>query len=224
MAEKSLFIELNSINVNDKVEKKNNLSYLSWAYAVEEICKRHNSTFSYEIEKFENNLPYVYDEGVGFMVFTKITIDGIVRECWLPVLDNNNQAVLKETYSYKVKEYKWNAETRRKEATGKDIEKLVERCTMFDVNKAIMRCLVKNLAMFGLGLYIYAGEDLPVSYEEPISPEQIEKINELNVNVSNVLKRYKISTIEELSYTNAEFIISTKQKALELEKEKNEVK
>ena len=32
---------------------------------------------------------------------------------------------------------------------------------MFDVNKTIMRCLVKNLAMFGLGLYIYAGEDLP---------------------------------------------------------------
>ena len=36
-----------------------------------------------------------------------------------------------------------------------------EQPDMFDVNKAIMRCLVKNLAMFGLGLYVYAGEDLP---------------------------------------------------------------
>jgi hypothetical protein len=40
-------------------------------------------------------------------------------------------------------------------------EKVVEAATTFDINKTIMRCLVKNLAMFGLGIYIYAGEDLP---------------------------------------------------------------
>jgi hypothetical protein len=42
--------------------------------------------------------------------------------------------------------------------------KALKQATMFEINKTIMRCLTKNLAMFGLGLYIYAGEDLP---EEP---------------------------------------------------------
>ena len=37
---------------------------------------------------------------------------------------------------------------------------------MFDINTAIMRCLVKCLAMFGLGTYIYAGEDLPEASKE----------------------------------------------------------
>ena len=58
--------------------------------------------------------------------------------------------------------------------TGNYIEKAVEKATMFDINKTIMRCLVKNIAMFGLGIYIYAGEDMPEGYE--ISKEEAEKI------------------------------------------------
>jgi hypothetical protein len=46
------------------------------------------------------------------------------------------------------------------EYTGK-YGKTVDAATTFDINKTIMRCLVKNLAMFGLGIYIYAGEDVP---------------------------------------------------------------
>ena len=176
-AKKELFKELVQINVNDYVEQKNGLNYLSWANAVQEICLRHNEEFDYEIEKFgESKLPYVYDDGVGFMVFTKITLFGKTREMWLPVMDNANQAMLKEPYTYKVKKYEWNAETRKKEFLGNYDEKNVEKATMFDINKTIMRCLVKNLAMFGLGLYIYAGEDLPVELEEPCTAEQIEKM------------------------------------------------
>ena len=221
-AKKELFKELVQINVNDYVEQKNGLNYLSWANAVQEICLRHNEEFNYEIEKFgESKLPYVYDDGVGFIVFTKITLFGKTREMWLPVMDNANQAMLKEPYTYKVKKYEWNAETRKKEFLGNYDEKNVEKATMFDINKTIMRCLVKNLAMFGLGLYIYAGEDLPVELEEPCTAEQIEKMRELAINEKNVLIRYKVNSLEELTYQQAEFVINTKQKALEKSKKEN---
>lgn len=222
MAEKNenLFKELAQVNVSDYVEQKNGLSYLSWANAIHEICVRHNEEFDYEIERFgENQLPYIYDEGVGFMVFTKITLFGKTRECWLPVMDNANQAMLKEPYSYKVKKYEWNNETRKKEFMGNYEEKFVEKATMFDVNKTIMRCLVKNLAMFGLGLYIYAGEDLPIEINEPCTVEQINKMKELNVNVANVLAKYKVERIEDLTYPQAKFVIETKEKALEDKKQ-----
>ncbi|NEX86477.1 DUF1071 domain-containing protein, partial [Enterococcus durans] len=78
------------------------------------------------------------------------------------------KAMKDEPYTYEVNDYQWNNETKKKEIVGK-IEKRVEAASMFDINKTIMRCLVKNLAMFGLGLYIFAGEDMPedVSMLEP---------------------------------------------------------
>ena len=102
------FEKLSVINVNEHIENKNGLAYLSWVWAWSEI-KKQCPDANYEIEKFENNLPY----------------------------------------TYKVKEYKdgkW---------TGGYIEKSVEPATMFDINKTIMRCLVKKIVMFGIGIYIY---------------------------------------------------------------------
>lgn len=142
------FETLNAINVNDKTEVKDNgqtkLTYLSWAWAWQE-CKKNFPDATYEILKFENNLPYVYDEKTGYMVFTRVTIENITHEMWLPVMDEKNKAMKDKEYTYKTK-------------FG---EKTVAPATMFDINKTIMRCLTKNLAMFGLGIYIYAGEDLP---------------------------------------------------------------
>ena len=222
METKDLFRELVQVNVNDYVEQKNGLNYLSWANAIQEICKRHNEQFEYEIEKFgENKLPYVYDDGVGFMVFTNITMFGQKREMWLPVMDNNNNAMLKEPYSYQVKKYEYNPATGKKEFMGNYDEKLVGKATMFDINKTIMRCLVKNLAMFGLGLYIYAGEDLPIELGEPCTAKQIEKMRELSINEKNVLIRYKVDKLEDLTYQQAEFVINTKQKTLEKSKKEN---
>ena len=223
METKDLFRELVQVNVNDYVEQKNGLNYLSWANAIQEICKRHNEQFEYEIEKFgEKKLPYVYDDGVGFMVFTNITMFGQKREMWLPVMDNNNNAMLKEPYTYKVKKYEYNPETGRKEFIGNYEEKLVGKATMFDINKTIMSCLVKNLAMFGLGMYIYAGEDLPIELGEPCTAKQIEKMRELSVIEKNVLIRYKVDKLEDLTYQQAEFIINSKQKALEKSKKESE--
>ena len=84
------------------------------------------------------------------MVKTSVTINGDTIPMHLPVMDGANKAMKNQIYFYKTK-------------YG---EKSVEQASMFDVNKTIMRCLTKNLAMFGLGHYIYAGEDLPESDEE----------------------------------------------------------
>ena len=159
MEKKTIFEALNSINVNDKTEKKDNLTYLSWVWAWAEVKKLYPLA-TYEIVKNQNGLPYFADES-GAMVYTTVTINDLTHEMWLPVMDGKNKAMKTTSYTYKVKEYVYG------KFTGNYVDKEVEPYTMFDVNKTIMRCLVKNLAMFGLGLYIYAGEDLPEGYEPP---------------------------------------------------------
>lgn len=204
--EKNYFDELYSLNVNENVEKKNGLTYLSWSWAIAEILKKHPD-MTYKILRFENNLPYTYDEKTGYMVFTEVTICGITREMWLPVMDGANKAMLDHEYTYEVKNYK----------TGELIEKKVAPATMFDINKTIMRCLTKNFAMFGLGLYIYAGEDLPEEEQtRKITEKQIEKIQKLVAEdkINDMLVYYKVSTmkIEDMLYKDAEEVIKRKNK------------
>jgi hypothetical protein len=134
----TVFERLSAINVNDHVEKKKDLTYLSWAWAWA-VTKRECPDATYKI------LPTEYDEVLGFMCHTEVTIEGETLGMWLPVMDGANKSMLKTSYTY----------------TTKYGDKTVESATTFDINKTLMRCLVKNLAMFGLGIYIYAGEDLP---------------------------------------------------------------
>lgn len=168
------FEKLYQINVNDKTEEKNGLTYLSWAYAIAEFKKVHPN-MTYEVKKFENGLPYVYDENTGYMVFTSITVDGLTHEMWLPVMDGNNKAMKNKPYTVK---------TKYKEFT-------VQSATMFDINKTIMRCLVKNMAMFGLGLYIYSGEDLPEDMRS--DDEKIAEIKKLIQQTNTDTKKYLYS-------------------------------
>ena len=187
------FKELYMVNVNDNVEKKNGLNYLSWAYAVAEFFKRYPQA-EYEIVK-TNGLPYVYDPNTGYMVYTRVTVDGQTREMWLPVMDSANKAMKSEPYTY---------------TTRYGNEMRVEAATMFDINKTIMRCLVKNFAMFGLGLYIYAGEDLPeeVKEEKPVKmaiPQQIKYIRESTTEeqLQAILKQKKVEKLEDLTEEQA---------------------
>jgi DNA-directed RNA polymerase subunit RPC12/RpoP len=143
------FQELYSLNVNQYVEKKNDLSYLSWSYAWAEFKKIYPDA-TYEVKKDEQGRCYFGDELFGYMVYTSVTAGGLTYEMWLPVMDGANKAMKPLAYTY----------------TTRYGEKTVEPMTVFDVNKTVMRCLVKNLAMFGLGLYIYAGEDLPQDIKE----------------------------------------------------------
>lgn len=191
MIEKSVFENLFEVNVNDHVEKKKDLSYLSWTYAWAEAKKRYPKA-NYKIHQFgEKQLPYVFDEGIGYMVFTSVTIEDITHTMWLPVMDSSNKAMKSEGYTY---------DTRFK----KDIS--VEPATMFDVNKAIMRCLVKNLAMFGLGLYIYSGEDLPEVEVEKISAKDAMVLKNVIMGLDNedklypaLLQKYNVKNFKELT-------------------------
>ncbi len=149
------FNNLYALNVNDRTEKKNGLTYLTWAVAWAEFKKQYPSA-TYRIVKDANtNLPYFVDERLGIIVYTEVTVDGLTYEMWLPVMDGANKAMRLAPYTYQVWDKNRNTY----------VEKKVEAATMFDINKTIMRCLVKNLAMFGLGLYIYAGEDIPEETE-----------------------------------------------------------
>lgn len=157
------FKKLYSLNVNDKVEKKGNLSYLSWSFAWAEFKKTYPDATYKVIQNPVTNLPYFEDPNLGIMVFTEVIADGLVYPMWLPVMNSSNKAMKSTPYSYTVfNRYKNMEETIT-----------VESATMFDINKTIMRCLTKNLAMFGLGLYIFNGEDVPTDTTNNMVQPQI---------------------------------------------------
>lgn len=127
--DKKYFSELNKIDVSDKIEKKNGLSYLSWAFAWGELKKRYPDS-TYTIYENADGLFY-HTDGRTAWVKTGVTVCGIEHIEYLPVMDYRNNSIP------------------------------VDKLTSFDVNKAIQRSLTKAVARHGLGLYIYAGEDLP---------------------------------------------------------------
>lgn len=168
--ENNYFIELNKIDVSDKIEKKNGLSYLSWAYAWGELKKRFPNA-TYKI--YENTLPngYVvnyFTDGKTSYVKTSVTVNEIEHIEELPVMDYRNKSIP------------------------------LESMTSFDVNKAIQRSLTKAVARHGLGLYIYAGEDLPE--QEP--KQEAPKKSEPKPNVDNVefATKEQIEMLKALGY------------------------
>lgn len=176
---KEIFTTLFAIDVSAYTEERKGLTYLSWAHALSETMKVYPD-MSYRIQRFgPDKLPYLFDPKTGYMVFTEVTIDGITKEMWLPVLDTNNKAMLDHPYTYDTK-------------TTKGIK--VEAATMYEINKAIMRCLVKNLAVFGLGMYIYNKDDLPEAVaeaNEAAEAELAEKIAAVRAKGSELISATK---------------------------------
>lgn len=147
MEEKNYFELLNSINVNDKTEKKNGLTYLSWAWAWGEVKKKFPDA-TYIIYEVTNPQGYVcnyFTDGKTCWVKTGVVINGIEHIEELPVMDYKNKSIP------------------------------LDNVNSFDVNKAIQRSLTKAVARHGLGLYIYAGEDLP---EEERKDNKIDQLDE----------------------------------------------
>lgn len=130
---KSIFETLNVKNVNEHVEKKNGLSYLSWAWAWAEVKKEYPSA-NYTVYENEQGWNY-FTDGRTCWVKTGVTIEGLEHIEYLPVMDFRNKSIP------------------------------LDQVTSFDVNKTIQRSLTKAVARHGLGLYIYAGEDVPEGYE-----------------------------------------------------------
>ena len=157
------FDALYKMNLNDKVEKKDNLTYLSWSEAWKAFKEVYPSATYRVISNPDTKLPYFVDPNVGIMVFTEVTADDLTQSMFLPVLNTSMKAMRLQPYNYQV----WDKKNNRY------VERTCEAATMFDVNKAIMRCLVKNLAMFGLGLYIYQGEDIPSDSSDDIATNNV---------------------------------------------------
>lgn len=143
---------LTKIDVNPYIHKKKTengkeLSYLPWAIAWKLLIENYpNST--YKIHTY-NDYPCIMNEYGGF-VKTSVTVEGNTREMMLPIMNNNNKALKPEQYSY----------------TTQNGTKTVQAVNSFDINKNMQRCLVKNLAMFGLGIGVFVGEDIPIDGDD----------------------------------------------------------
>ena len=136
--------DLLKLDVSGFTEKKQGLTYLSWAHAWANALKADPGA-NFQVQTFDGK-PYMDVNGTA-MVWVAVQMGGVIRTCWLPVMDYKNKPI-----------------------TNPDA---------FAVNTAIMRCLTKCLAMFGLGLNVYAGEDLPLSFgdepKEEAKPVKVEK-------------------------------------------------
>lgn len=136
MEKMSVFATLSTIDCKGKIEKKNGLSYLSWAWAWQ-ILKEKYPSATYTIYENKDGLNY-HTDGHTCWVKTGVTVEGVEHIEYLPVMDYRNASIP------------------------------VAKVTSFDVNKAIQRSLTKAVARHGLGLYIYAGEDIPDPYDDEL--------------------------------------------------------
>lgn len=163
MSEQTMFEQLNQLNVNDHVEKKQGLSYLSWSYAHQELMKIDPN---YEIKVHEYPHPEVANEQYfvpylaspeGYSVTVSITLKGLTKTETLPVLDMRNKAV-----AYK-------------------------SADMFQINKTYKRATVKCAALHGIGLYLYHGESSPETPFEGASESEVESINSKVTELSKLM-------------------------------------
>ena len=186
------FVELNNINVNGKTEKKNGLTYLSWAWAWGEVKKLHPDA-TYMIYENADGLFY-HTDGKTCWVKTGVTVNDVEHIEYLPVMDFKNRSIP------------------------------VDQVTSFDVNKAIQRSLTKAVARHGLGLYIYAGEDLPESEAPEEKPAPAPKCADCGGTLYPVKKRdgemWNVGDMAEYSLRRFDRILCAdcQKKAFKMEK------
>jgi hypothetical protein len=167
------FDALYEMNLGDKIEKKDNLSYLTWSEAWKAFKEVYPSATFRVVTNPDTKLPYFVDPQIGIMVFTEVTADDLTQQCFLPVLNSSMKPMRLEAYNYTV----YDKQNKRQ------IEKTCEAANAFDLNKTIMRCLVKNLALFGLGLKLYQGEDIPCENQDDAADQKKAQQPKRNKNV-----------------------------------------
>ena len=181
-SKKSAFEILNAINVNDHTEKKNGLTYLSWAWAWQEVKKAFPDA-SYTIYENAEGWNY-FTDGRTCWVKTGVTIDGLEHIEYLPVMNYKNQSIP------------------------------ANAVTSFDVNKAIQRSLTKACARHGLGLYIYAGEDLPDAQEQevPQKPQNASQKAQAMRRQEFICQNCRKPVGDAEGYTAEQIVANTKKK------------
>lgn len=167
MADKSVFATLSAININDKTEKKGKLTYLSWAWAWGKLKENYPLATSTIYERETEYGPVNYfTDGKYCWVKTGVTIEGLEHIEELPVMDNYNHSIP------------------------------LEKITSFDINTAIQRSLTKAIARHGLGLYIFAGEDLPeVEQEEKKAADEGKRLEAI-ATLKKVAKKNQLEWLE----------------------------
>ena len=135
------FTELDQVDVTKHIEKKGKFSYLSWAYAVRELKKRHPSATWTVHEYGEKGVPFINTE-CGFFVKVTVMVNLVEMTQVHPVLDHQNKPITAPN--------------------------------SFQINTSIQRCLAKAIALHGLGIHLYAGEDLPLS--PPLDEKQTQTL------------------------------------------------
>jgi len=170
-----MIANLLKLNVQDHVEKKNGLTYLSWAWAWAEALKA-DPTATFHVDTFQRadgtTIPYMDINGTA-MVWVRTTLFSKEMTCMLPVMDHRN--------------------------------KPIQNPDAFQVNTAIMRCLTKCLAMHGLGLYIYAGEDLPED-DGVVPPPKAAPPSKPPAKMEGEAGRFQITVKTKPDATNTDFI------------------
>lgn len=156
------YTKLRSLDVSKHIEKKNNLSYLSWAWAVDQLLQHDpQATWEYrEPARFNDTL----------MVFCAVTAFGKTMTCQLPVMDHRNKAI--------------------------------SNPDAFAVNTAMQRCLAKAIALHGIGLYIYAGEDLPEA--PPLDVEAVKAQMSNAADLAALTQIYKAAVVNASPAEKAE--------------------
>jgi hypothetical protein len=171
-----MIANLLKLNVQDHVEKKNGLTYLSWAWAWAEALKA-DPTATFHVDTFQRadgtTIPYMDINGTA-MVWVRTTLFSKEMTCMLPVMDHRN--------------------------------KPIQNPDAFQVNTAIMRCLTKCLAMHGLGLYIYAGEDLPEDDGVVPPPKPAPKAEKPPAKMEGEAGRFQITVKTKPDATPTDFI------------------
>jgi len=170
-----IFYELNKVNLNDVKEKKNNLDYISWAWAWAELHKRYPEATS---KVYENKDGWNYHtDGRTCWVKVGVTVEGVEHIEMLPVMDARNHSIP------------------------------LNQVTSFDVNKSIQRAVTKAIARHGLGLYVYAGEDLPDEADDQLRAETNEAVAKSQKVVDADLlpggKRYQNAVIQHATGVTA---------------------
>lgn len=187
-----IWTTLSKINVNENIEKKGNLSYLSWTWAWSKLMEHFpDSYYHFEDRKLENGTVEV-----TCILSIHKGDQSVSRHMWLPVMDHKNNSIV-------------NPSSRM-------------------VSDAKMRCLVKAIGIMGLGLYIFAGEDLPAAEKERmrvemenamVSEAQAETLNDLikdtGTDADKFCEHYKIAAIEMLPLSQFEQAVTMLKTKLE---------
>lgn len=181
----SVFDVLSKVDVNEHVEQKNSLTYLTWAWAWAELKKAFPDA-NFTIYETPEGVNYFTDGRTAWVkVGVRVEKDGIEIVEQLPVMDFKNKSIP------------------------------LEALTSTDVNKAIKRCLVKAIAMHGLGLYIYAGEDLPEEKTAAVKKTDVDRlltdeefyefmhlVEDYGLDLAGLMKRYNVSNPQNFTITH----------------------